>query len=119
MKSNSPTDSSQLLAELESSLQESQEAVLSRDLDRIHELTVKQGLLLDAMQGWKVADDGDLRAQAARVLHLGRVQSGILQRWQRRLRMLSNFRAGIDSMYEAEPGSQGVIVRQSTALREA
>jgi hypothetical protein len=113
------SDSLALLAEIQRSLEGTQDALLSKDRKRLEELTANQRLLLEALCVLNVAADEGLRAKAAQVLQLGRTQLAILRRSLQMLRAIFNFRAGIQSTYEAKPGSQGVVVGQSNAYREA
>jgi hypothetical protein len=103
-----------LLKELETSLQASQRALLSGDLEALQRETCEQLRLQRALDaGWppnransesnppgnEFASSVDLRAAQMRVLHLGRVQAAILARANRWLTTVSNLLAGPEAGY--------------------
>jgi hypothetical protein len=110
-----------LLLQLEASLQASQIALLARDLARIEQGTRDQIRLLQELEilsapgrgleegspgkrnSCAPSSDGpltaELRAAQLRVLHLGRVQTALLVRGERSLRILSHLVAGAQSNY--------------------
>jgi len=87
---------------LEQSLHAGQRALLLRDLESFEKETGVQGSLsedlLESLRNWGPADE-KLREAAFRVMHLCRVQSGLLRRAQRSLRAFSNLLAGPGSDY--------------------
>lgn len=108
-----------LLSELESSLHASQQALLARDLTAIEQQTREQQRLqrgLAALWSSSVAApigpppgasgarfapefSPQLRPAQMRILHLARVQSGLLRRAQQTLAILANFAAGPEACY--------------------
>jgi hypothetical protein len=124
-----------LLSELEASLRASQKALLARDAEGIEQGTREQVGLQGALarlwaqdaarpagsDSWRRA--GTPRCEPAlaaallaaqwRVLHLGRVQAGLLARAQRTLRMISNLLAGPEAVYGLPPGSSVPATRHA------
>lgn len=106
-----------LLRHLEASLGASQQAVLSRDLQRLEQLTAEQhrlrqalalALQRDPFHGTQErAPDSALttavRSAEERVLHLGRVQLLLLAHAQRSLQVLSHLLAGPQAPYTPDP----------------
>lgn len=109
-----------LLAELGRSLETSQRALVSRDLEGLERATCEQiGLRrsLEILGTENCAPEGaapqivagqidpalaaGLRAARWRVLYLGRVQAALLRRTQRSLRIVSNRLAGPEASYTA------------------
>jgi len=106
-----------LLRQLEASLQASQRALLSGDLEALQEKTCEQLRLQGALQAcWSQNGAGaresnpmlaefaiasDLRAAQMRVLDLGRVQAAILSRANRWLTTVSNLLAGAAAGYSS------------------
>jgi hypothetical protein len=122
----------QLLAELASSLEASQHALLCGDVGQLEQLTVEQSLLWARIL--PLAEGDDKRAHNAavephvgtrpallaaqeRILHLARVQQAILRRAGQRSRILSNFLAGTDSDYAPAGQNHGVDCRAPGAKR--
>jgi hypothetical protein len=116
-----------LLRDLEASLEATQKAVLARDLDGLEQSTREQKQLQRALAIlW--AESGtppqaslptrlescaphlaaELRAAGMRVLHLGRVQAGLLVRAQRSLRMIAHLLAGPESNYSPVPAQMEI-----------
>jgi hypothetical protein len=107
---------SALLAELEQSLEASQRALLSRDLEGLERETREQtglhrsleilssrnGALDEPAPRIDPAVAAGLRAAQWRVLYLGRVQAALLTRAQRSLRIVSHRLAGSEASY-AQP----------------
>lgn len=108
-----------LLCDLEASVRASQKALLSRNLADIERLTSEQRELRDALSVFFSEDGGSrkakltpaVRAIAARVLALGRLQSGLLARAQRRVHALSSLRGAtqfacgpMDRNFAVQPG---------------
>ncbi len=97
----------ELLSRLERSLHAGQQALLLRDLEKFEEQTALQAslsqTLAESLGGW---DPGEihLHVAGARVIHLCRVQRGLLRRAQRSLRVLSNLLAGAEGTYLPGPG---------------
>jgi hypothetical protein len=111
-----------LLADLEASLGASQQAVLSRDLQRLEQLTAEQQRLRQALAlalerdpfhgTLELAPDAlttAVRSAQERVLHLGRVQLLLLAHAQRSLQVLSHLLAGPQAPYA--PGQRALAAR--------
>lgn len=98
-----------LLADLESSLRANHQAILARDVSRLEQLAQQQASLLATLQtSISASTDSSaehLRPAQSRVLHLARVQQGLLDRMQRRLNMLSNLTAGPRAGYTLGPAN--------------
>lgn len=94
-----------LLSDLEASLADSQQALLSRDLTRIEQCTREQIVShreLKILWPQNIPDPAPLAALQAiqlRVLHAVRVQAALLDRAQRWLRTLANLVAGPTANY--------------------
>jgi hypothetical protein len=93
-----------LLGALESSLRGSHGALLARDIGRLEELTREQSQLQRALlRLWKSARPLSMSNQLwmaqTRILHLSRVQRGILSRLNRGLTMLTHLAAGTNADY--------------------
>lgn len=99
-----------LLSSLETNLQETQEALLARDLPRFEQLTHQQFAVEQELASlWRklrseAAEPGSssvspVRDLAARVLALGCVQQALLRRAQHSLRVVANLMAGPDANY--------------------
>src|SRR5579872_6486008 len=91
-KSEAPIDLATVFAQIEESLRASQHALLVRDLEDMERQTATQvslgKVLAEFLQdGIRVKDEA--RGAAVRLMHLGRVQLGVLRRAQRSSRMLS------------------------------
>ena len=89
------------LSELAASLERSQKAVISGDVDQLEQLTAEQIRLLQTEtfgSGAHTHRGLDLAA-AQRVLHLGRLLLELLQHADRSSRALSNWLAGSHSDY--------------------
>ncbi len=124
----SAPDRAALLLQLEKSFESSQAALLARDLNSIRELTEEQSSLLRSMTVCKPASDEDSQSQdlqnqdsqatAIRILQLGRVHLAILRRAQQSLRVIANFLAGTQSIYEAHSGSFDRRAQQSRGSSE-
>lgn len=114
----SARDRAAFLLQLEKSVQASQTALLARDLNRLRELTAEQSCLLRSLSTWKPACDQNAQEAAIRILQLGRVHLAILRRAQQSLRVIANFLAGTQSIYEAHSGSFDRMARQSYGSRE-
>lgn len=126
-----------LLGELEASLRASQKALLARDAEGIERGTREQVGLQRALaplwaqdvgrpaggDSWRRAATPQCKPALAaallaaqwRVLHLGRVQAGLLARAQRTLRMISNLLAGPEAVYGLPPESLVPATRQAGA----
>jgi hypothetical protein len=107
-----------LLTQMETSLKTSQQALMARDLDGIEQGIRKQTDLQNALallwsgdghpreatpaltRGPTREDTRELRAAAARVLHVGRVQVLLLRRAQRSLTTVANLLAGPQASYD-------------------
>jgi hypothetical protein len=104
-----------LLADLESSLRASHQAILARDVSRLEQLTEQQASFQTRLQTSVSASTDSsvehLRPAQSRVLHLARVQRGLLDRMQRRLNMLSNLTAGAQADYRPGPANTVISVR--------
>jgi len=91
-----------LISELEQSLRAGQRALLLRDLERYEAETAAQAsmsrALAECLRDW-APDDDTLREAGLRVVHLCRVQIGLLHRAQRALRVLSNLLASAEGTY--------------------
>lgn len=122
-----------LLRTLEVSLQNSQKALLARDVGHLEELTREQ-LRLRALLTLARAENENLagaetstnpepaaamRAAAKRVMHLGRIQQALLDRAQRSLRTLSHRIAGVSATYNPLPPNQGkALPRNRTSVQK-
>ena len=113
----SPPRHVELLLRLEKGLKASQEALLSRDLHRMRELTAEQNSVLRSIS-LNSACDEDSKAAAIRILRLGRVHLALLRRAQQSLRVVSNFLAGTESIYQAHSGSFDRVARRSLGSEE-
>jgi hypothetical protein len=91
-----------LISQLEQSLHAGQRALLVRDVEKFEEQTAIQvslsKVLAESLDDWTPGED-NLRAACSRVMHLCRVQLGLLRRAQRSLRVLSNLLAGAEGTY--------------------
>ena len=102
-----------LLTDLELSLRASERAILSRDVAGLERATDEQAnlgrrLVLLPVRGG--AFSPTVMEAQRRVLGLGRVQGALLERAQRRLRVLANWMAGPQAEYRPVSGdSAGVI----------
>ncbi len=136
-KANIETGAVSLLADLEASLRGSHEALLSRDVVRLEQLTHEQASLRLALSllwgkapahrigsksdGQVAVQDSDLplasalRVAGMRVLHLGRVQLALLDHMQQSLRVVSNLTAGPQASYRPLSGTHITSVRQDSA----
>jgi hypothetical protein len=101
-----------LLVELETSLQASQQALLSHDVALLEQHTCEQIRLQHSLEILRSRDAThdpafvvEIRAAQMRVLHLGRVQAALLVRAQRWQSMLSNLLAGSETSYVPPGGS--------------
>lgn len=113
-----------LLGELAQSLEASQHAVLSHDLEQLTRLTAEQNLLanriLPLAQGQTSTYRPTLASQVEadcaseifsaerRILHLGRVQHVLLQRARQYSQAISNLLAGTDSNYGPPAQNRGI-----------
>ena len=104
-----------LLGELATSLDASQQVLLSGNVGRLEQLTAEQAGLWARILPLAEADHqraqsagvqaegggpGALLSAEKRILHLARVQQALLRRAGQRSRILSNLIAGTDSEYE-------------------
>jgi hypothetical protein len=112
-----------VLCQLEASLQASQKALLARDVAGIEQSTQQQARLVRTLailwaepaacvpdiapDGMKLSCDpqlaAELHAAQRRVLHLARVQAGLLSRAQRWLTALAHYLAGPGAAYSPPP----------------
>lgn len=96
-----------LLADLEASLDDSHQALLSRDFARLEQCTREQIAshraleILGPQSPCDPASFAALRAAQVRVLEAARVQAALLGRAQRWLRTLANLVAGPEANYSA------------------
>jgi hypothetical protein len=118
-----------LLAELEASLQASQQALLSRDISSLERRTSEQLRLQKALAilsapsrlpgrrfaGRTSALSAELRAAETRVLQHARVQAALLDRAQRWLRTVANLLAGVEKNYAPPSGTPGIAYPVRTA----
>lgn len=98
-----------LFARLRASLDASQKAILAGDLVVLEESTREQVLLSQALEPLLPYDSptekqdsssqGTLRSAARRMMHGCRVQAALLERGQRRLRVIFNLVAGTEATY--------------------
>ena len=94
-----------LLSDLEASLANSQQALLSRDFTRLEQCTRQQIGFHRALEILGPHSTGDpasvaaLRTAQLRLLHAVRVQAALLTRAQRWLRTLANLVAGPEANY--------------------
>lgn len=101
-------DLPELISQLEWSLHAGQQALLLLDLEKLEEQTALQASLSQVLA--ESLDDLTLggntpQAGCSRVIHLCRVQLGLLRRAQRSLRVLSNLLAGAEGTYVPRPGA--------------
>jgi hypothetical protein len=96
------------LTELECSLRASQESILSRDIERLEQLTSKQARLLSGPEGRdpstlgearEARESNQLRSLELRVLDAARVQQILLRRMERGLRAVHNLAPGSQGLY--------------------
>jgi hypothetical protein len=104
-----------LLADLESSLRSTEQAILARDVAGLERATDEQAnlhrrLVLLPVHGSPFSA-AVMEAQR-RVLQLGQVESALLERAQQRLRMLANWLAGPEAEYRAVSGKAAVLVQR-------
>jgi len=107
-----------LLSRLEQSLQAGQRALVVRDVERLEKETgIQASLSKNLAESLRVfgAGEGKLREPCSRVLHLCRMQLGLLRRAQRSLRVLANLMAGPESNYVGVAGV-GQPTRVKTAV---
>jgi len=101
--------------------------MLARDLGRLEQATTRQleiqrvlaselpakssdsfSFSMKSGSAWS-ADDDRIREVALRVLHLGRVQHGLLARARRRLRAIAHLRAGTETGYACRDGASELV----------
>ena len=110
-----------LLSRLEQSLLAGQRALLLRDLERFEEQTAIQAslskVLAESLRDWSPGED-PLRVACSRVMHLCRIQLGLLRRAQRSLRVLSNLLAGAEATYLPTSGERANSYRNVLSPEE-
>ena len=105
--------SAAVLAELESSLRASQQALLARDISSLEQATREQTRLrraLEILWARNVTFPPELRGAQQRVLHLGKVQAALLAREQRWLTVLANLVAGPEASYNSAGNQRSASV---------
>lgn len=102
------SDLPELISQLERSLHAGQQALILRDVEKLEEQTALQASLSNALAE-SLADwargGNPPRPAYSRVIHLCRVQLGLLRGAQRSLRVLSNLLAGAEGTYLLGPGA--------------
>jgi len=110
-----------LLLALQSSLYDTQRALLTGDVKNLEQWTEKQNSLMHsylALPDGERAPSAVLAALAARVRELGRIQIVLLSRAQNRHRMLSNLRAGTTTDYARVAESRAAACDLTSATKE-
>ena len=116
----SQSDLATVIARLEESLRISQQALLGRDLGNLEAQTsVQTGLCgtLASCLPHLLSYNWNAGAASFRVLHLARVQLGLLRRAQRSARMLSHLMASPGSGY-ADLAAQGITGQKVVSNQE-
>lgn len=101
-----------LLGDLESSLRETEQAILARDVARLERATDAQANLqrrLVLLPVRRSSVSPAVKEAELRVLRLGQIESALLGRAQQRLRMLANWMAGPEAQYRAVSANSAVL----------
>ena len=113
-----------LLSELESSLRLSHRALLDRDVSQLEVLTQQQSELQRAISNLQTdrscTPSEEVRFAQIRILHLARIQRGLLTRLHRGLTTLAHLLAGTHADYSFPATHTGISLHPtSPASREA
>jgi hypothetical protein len=113
-----------LLSELESSLRSSHRALLARDVSQLEVLTQQQSELQRAISNLQtdcnLGPSEEVRFAQLRILHLARIQRGLLTRLHRGLTTLAHLLAGTHADYSFPATHTGISLHPTSPVsREA